>query len=186
MSNWHCTQSEFHEPHTWKEPWKITEDYHMCDGGKAAVKHFVRAGVAALVVRGGSILLLKRKGAHGSGTWAPPGGWMDFGERPEETAERETMEELGIQVTALKPVGYTNDIFRVEGVHDICVWVLCEPATFDAMPRIMEPDKCEDWMWVQPEMFGNIGPLFQPLDHFWTMGGISPVIGGLRGKVAED
>ena len=36
----------------------------------------------ACIVRGvnDSILLLKRKGAHGAGTWSVPGGWVEAGE----------------------------------------------------------------------------------------------------------
>lgn len=51
---------------------------------------WVGVGVAVIVKRGGKILLIKRQGSHGAGTWAPPGGHIDFGESVEETARRET------------------------------------------------------------------------------------------------
>jgi ADP-ribose pyrophosphatase YjhB (NUDIX family) len=40
----------------------------------------VGVGVAMLVVNttDETVLLLKRKGAHAEGTWACPGGWIDF------------------------------------------------------------------------------------------------------------
>ncbi len=53
-----------------------------------------RVGVAVLISRGKQVLLLKRKGVLGAGSWAPPGGHLDFGESPEECAIREAKEEI--------------------------------------------------------------------------------------------
>ena len=39
-----------------------------------------RVGVGVIVQRDGRILLGKRLGAHGEGTWALPGGHLEFGE----------------------------------------------------------------------------------------------------------
>ena len=35
---------------------------------------FVKVGVSVIIVNSDSLLLGKRKGSHGNGTWAPPGG----------------------------------------------------------------------------------------------------------------
>ena len=34
-------------------------------------------GVGVLIIRNGKILLIKRTGSHGAGTWSPPGGHID-------------------------------------------------------------------------------------------------------------
>ena len=45
------------------------------------------------------ILILKRSDDK---TWCLPGGWMDIGETPFETAKREVKEEVGVEI---KPIG---------------------------------------------------------------------------------
>ena len=47
----------------------------------------VIVGVAVLVRRGEQVLLTHRKGSHGAGTWAPPGGHLDMGESFEDCAD---------------------------------------------------------------------------------------------------
>lgn len=59
------------------------------------IEPYTRVGVAVVVRRAGKILLGKRKGSHGAGTWALPGGHVELGEDPVITAFRELVEELG-------------------------------------------------------------------------------------------
>ena len=37
-----------------------------------------RVGVGCIVRRGSQLLLVRRRGAHGSGTWSTPGGNLDY------------------------------------------------------------------------------------------------------------
>lgn len=50
------------------------------------------------VVRDGKILLLKRQGGVGSGSWYVPGGVVDRGEQPVDGAIREVLEETGLRI----------------------------------------------------------------------------------------
>jgi ADP-ribose pyrophosphatase YjhB (NUDIX family) len=50
----------------------------------------------------GKILMVQEKS---DGGWCLPGGWADVGERPAESAERETFEESGFSCIARKLVG---------------------------------------------------------------------------------
>ena len=45
-----------------------------------------KVGTAIIITRDNKILLMKRRGPHGAGTWSPPGGHLDFGESPEQCA----------------------------------------------------------------------------------------------------
>src|SRR5688500_11670578 len=106
----------------------------------------VRVGVGSYIVVDGKLLLLRRRGAHGNGTWGPPGGHQDFGESPEQTAEREALEETDLQVRAVERLGFTDDQMPDEHKHYITVAVRCEVVA--GVPRIMEPDKAAEMEWV--------------------------------------
>ena len=49
-----------------------------------------KVGVGVIVVKEGKVLLQRRRGAHGEGTWGFPGGHLEFKESWEECAKRET------------------------------------------------------------------------------------------------
>ena len=53
---------------------------------------------AAVVVFERQILLVQRGIGPYRGAWGFPGGFQEHGERPDQTAARETMEEAGVQV----------------------------------------------------------------------------------------
>lgn len=55
-------------------------------------------GVGVLVTREGKVLIQRRTNAHGEGTWSLPGGHMEFGESPEQTAAREAKEEVNVDI----------------------------------------------------------------------------------------
>lgn len=84
----------------------------------------VRVGVGILVFDlAGKAVLIKRTGAHGEGTWAPPGGHVDFGETVIEAGRREVKEEIGIEIGNLEVLGFTEDFFKKEGKHYITAWL---------------------------------------------------------------
>lgn len=122
----------------------------------------VRVGVGAIVERGGKVLLLKRRNAHGHGSWGFPGGHLEFGETPEAAARREVREETGLRVDGMKPAGFTNDFFRNEGKHYITLYLLCKKA--NGIPQVMEPEKCERLGWFGWNKLPK--PLFLPVSNF--------------------
>ncbi len=127
------------------------------------MKKIPRVGVGLFVIKKGKVLIGKRKSAHGTGTWAPPGGHLEFGEKPEECARREVREETGSEVEIVDFLGITNDVFP-EGKHYITLWYLAKWKSKEA--RVLEPDKCEIWKWVSFEELKNLNPLFLPVKNF--------------------
>ena len=71
----------------------------------------------------GKVQLIRRTGAHGEGTWAPPGGHVDFGESVIDTAKREMKEEAGIDIGNIEILGFTEDVFEKEQKHYITIWM---------------------------------------------------------------
>jgi len=119
-----------------------------------------RVGVAALVRHEGKILLGRRRGAHGAGTWAAPGGHLEFGESLEACARREVLEETNLAVTNVRFGTVTNDVFEQEGRHYLTVFMLCDYAAGEL--TLMEPHKCEAWRWFARDALPR--PLFLPLE----------------------
>lgn len=103
-------------------------------------------GASAVVVRGGRVLLGRRRGAHGAGTYAFPGGKVDPGERPADAVIRELREETGLVVAEPRPITWTSDIFDAEGLHYVTLHHLVEVDS-RAEPLLLEPEKCEGWDW---------------------------------------
>lgn len=129
-----------------------------------------RVGVAVLVVREGLVLLGERKGSHGAGSWACPGGHLEFGESIEQCARREVLEETGLVIERLSPGPYVNDLFAAEAKHYVTLFVLAHGAQGD--PIVREPDKCAAWRWCRWSQLPS--PLFQPLGTLRRTGFIPP------------
>jgi 8-oxo-dGTP diphosphatase len=120
-----------------------------------------RIGVAAIIERKGKVLLIKRKGAHGAGSWAVPGGHLEFGESPEDCAVRETREEVGIEISDVRFIAITNDIFPEAGRHYITIWMrgTCETGE----PGIAAENEVAEVGWYS---WDNLpAPLFLPLKN---------------------
>jgi len=119
-------------------------------------------GVGVLVKKDGKILIQKRIGAHGAGTWSLPGGHMEYGETPEQTAAREAKEEVNVDIKNSKVVGVTNDFMPNDEKHYITIFVEADYASGEPIPK--EPDKIADMMWCALEEIPE--PMFIPLKNF--------------------
>jgi ADP-ribose pyrophosphatase YjhB (NUDIX family) len=62
-----------------------------------------------LVIERGRVLLLRRGIEPSLGRWTFPGGFVDVGETPAETARRETVEEVGMTVRTSAVLGVYAD-----------------------------------------------------------------------------
>ncbi|KAI0468459.1 NUDIX hydrolase domain-like protein [Xylaria cf. heliscus] len=108
-----------------------------------------RVGIAVIVRNAkGELLMGKRAGSHGAGTWAFPGGHLEMAESFFECAERETLEETALKVKSTKVVAVTNDVFDPASKHYITIFVECVTQDAEAQPIIMEPKKCDGWEWM--------------------------------------
>jgi 8-oxo-dGTP diphosphatase len=110
-----------------------------------------KVGLGIIIVNAeGKILIGKRKGSHAQ-KYSIPGGHLDLGETFEAGAIREIKEETDLDIANPKVIAVSNNLetYREEGKHYISVFLLVE--TFSGELRLMEPDKCEGWIWVDPK-----------------------------------
>jgi len=119
-----------------------------------------------LVFRRGKILLGKRQGSHGAGTWAPPGGRLEYGESIEDCARRELREETSLELGPMTFGPYTNDLFPEVEQQYLTAFVLAYDAVGE--PRNLEPHKCEGWGWFGWHELP--APLFAPMGSLLASG----------------
>ena len=118
-------------------------------------------GVAVIVIKDKQVLLGKRKNAHGAGTWAFPGGHLEFNESIEDCAVREVFEEAGIRIKNVRNGPYTNDFFVAAQKHYVTLFAI---ADYDSgTPQVKEPHKCEKWEWS--EWPPKLQPQFLPIQN---------------------
>ncbi len=81
-----------------------------------------------------------------------------MGETFEAGTIREIKEETNLDIKDPKVIAVTNNLetYREEGKHYISIVLLAN--TFSDELKLMEPDKCEEWMLVDPK---NL-----PMPHF--------------------
>lgn len=103
--------------------------------------------VAGVCIKDGKVLLARHTYGAGKGKLIIPGGYLKFGELPQETLVREYMEETGVTVKAGKMIGIRFSdsnwyvVFSVEYVegearsdgdeNDLVIWMDIEEALKD-------------------------------------------------------
>ncbi len=119
-----------------------------------------QVGIGIIITRDDQVLLMKRKGPHGHGTWSTPGGHLDFGETPEGCAAREAKEEVGMDVIDVRFRAVTNDVFEDEGKHYITIWM---DSKSTGEPTIASQREISEIGWFA---WGALpSPLFLPLEN---------------------
>jgi 8-oxo-dGTP diphosphatase len=112
-------------------------------------------GIGVMVMKRGKVLLGRRKGSHGAGEYAYPGGHLEHGEGFAECAAREVLEETGLQIGAIRFLRVLNTMrYAPKHYVDIALaadWVSGEP-------EVREPDKIDGWSWYSFDALPS--PLF--------------------------
>jgi 8-oxo-dGTP diphosphatase len=122
------------------------------------VNQIPRVGIGVFVWKNGAFLMGQRRGAHGNNSWSVPGGHLEYLESWEACAAREVLEETGMEITNIRFLTATNDLFTEEGKHYVTIWMQSDWQKNE--PRILEPDKFVRMEWRN---FSDLPePLFLP------------------------
>lgn len=129
-------------------------------------------GVGVLVQHAehpGLVLIGRRKGSHGSGSLALPGGHLEVNESVAQCAVREVEEEcnLTLDAASVRLVGVTQDVFdEAVGKHYITLIVIAVVLPTSPPLTNMEPHKCEAWEWIDLDALNTRRvECFLPLQH---------------------
>jgi len=95
----------------------------------------------------------------GHGQWTMPGGKLDFGERFENGATREVLEETGLMIdpNSLRVITLNNHLID-NTLHFITIGMLYEADVGE--PRVTEPDVITRWDWFALDALPK--PLYLP------------------------
>jgi len=144
---------------------------------KQPKQQHVRVGVGVVVqdpLRPSAVFCGIRKGSHGAGSLALPGGHLEMMETWEACARREVQEEMGVDLdpAQMKYGHVTNDIMADEQKHYVTLYILGRIRTgTNTVPHNMEPHKCEGWKsYTWQELRATLDDtespkLFGPLKH---------------------
>ena len=114
----------------------------------------IRQGVGVwLFNQMGQVLMGLRLSNHGHNTWSAPGGKPELNEKFEDTAVREVFEETGIKINKsdLKYIATTDDVFPDSHYQTTHFRV----NNINAVPVVMEPNKCARWQWFDLNKLPN-------------------------------
>ncbi|MGH2807884.1 MAG: NUDIX hydrolase [Actinomycetota bacterium] len=120
-------------------------------------------GVGAIVVREGSILMVKRGKEPAKGLWSVPGGRLEHGEYITQAVAREVKEETGLDVE----VGELLGVFEVVG--DTHYVILDHVATVSGEQQLQPGSDAEEVRWVKLEDVATLDctPRFEEALKAW-------------------
>lgn len=111
-----------------------------------------KVGCEIIVRDGDRVLLGKRKAGAGAGagTWALPGGHLEYSERMIDAACREIKEELNGDVTPkdLELVSIVDGL-PTPGNDNHYIHATFELKSPAFQPKTMEPERCEGWHYFE-------------------------------------
>ena len=136
----------------------------------------VNVGVAVLVVDNTNrVLMRKRKGAHGAGTWAFIGGWVDKCDGSlQRTCVREAFEEAHLMIEEDDLMWHLNstELHDDLNIRTVTIFMKTHLPNGQA-PLLIEHDKQEgDWVWIEQDNIPS--PLFaagvyEALQKLWSL-----------------
>lgn len=120
-----------------------------------------KVGVGVMIRKDGKVLMGKRKGKHGSGEYAWPGGHLEFMESISDCVKREVKEETGLEVKNIQFLRLLN--MKKYDKHYVDIAMICDWKSGE--PQLLEPEKCEGWAWYNLDNLPE--PLFAPVQTYF-------------------
>jgi 8-oxo-dGTP diphosphatase len=118
---WFCAPRLERHPHAWPSKDEIQERSDVAPRVLAAVHATMpRVVVEAICIEAGEVLLVKGSRGLTTGRWSLPGGFLRFGETPEEGVLREVREEVGTDAILLGPAGLQSKLGSFSKLH----WIM--------------------------------------------------------------
>ncbi len=124
-------------------------------------ENIVKVGVGVMILKDGKVLLGKRKGKHGAGEYAWPGGHFEYMESFEDCARREVKEETGMEIDNVRFLRLLN-LKAYAPKHYVDIGLIADWKSGE--PQLTEPEKCEVWDLYDLDKLPT--PLFKTLETY--------------------
>lgn len=117
---------------------------------------------AAIIVHGDRVLMVRRRVKEGKLSWQFPAGAIEDGETAEQAAVRETAEEAGLTVEAIKLLG--------ERVHPntgrLMAYTAC--SVLEGEAHVADEEELAEVAWVAHDEIAEYVPygLFEPVQDY--------------------
>ena len=117
---------------------------------------------AAIITDGQRVLMVRRRISEGELSWQFPAGGVEDGETAEEAAVRETLEETGLTVKAVKYIG--------DRVHPksgkFMAYTACE--VVDGEARVADAEELDAITWAAHSEIPGLVPygLYEPVQEY--------------------
>lgn len=117
---------------------------------------------AAIIVENRHVLLARRRASEGRLSWQFPAGVVETGESGEQAAVRETLEEVGLEVAAIKNLG--------ERIHPATgrrmIYVVCEVVSGTA--HVADAEELADVEWCSKARVAELipFPFYGPVQEY--------------------
>jgi len=117
---------------------------------------------AAVIARGGRVLLVRRRISEGALSWQLPAGAVEAGESPQQAAVREAREETALVVTSTETLG--------KRVHPdtgrMMVYVACDIVS--GVAAVGDPREVAEFVWASRADLPTLIPrgLFGPVQRY--------------------
>ena len=115
-----------------------------------------KVGVGVMILKNGKVLLGKRKGSHGEGEFAFPGGHLEYMEGFADCARREVLEECGIEIENIR-FQFLANVTKYAPKHYVHIGLVADWKSGE--PKVLEPEKSESWLWYDLDNLPN--PIFE-------------------------
>jgi ADP-ribose pyrophosphatase YjhB (NUDIX family) len=110
----------------------------------AAIKSYPRVTAGVFLVKGDKVLLVKPNRGMAKDKWIAPGGFVEYGENPEETVRREAKEETGINVKDVELLAVEKARYESTNYHFVTVFFT---GKFEGEPK-RKKDEIGEIKWI--------------------------------------
>lgn len=118
---------------------------------------------AAIITQGDRVLMVRRRVSEGELMWQFPAGAIEDGEAADEAAVRETSEETGLTVKAIRQIGYLES--HPKSGREM-FYTACE--VVDGEAHVADADELDAIAWVTLAEIPEYVPygLFEPVQKY--------------------